>query len=387
MSAPTPTALRGPALTRPSPSPLPTPQVECKKAVPKEEQGSSSPPSSNEGSAVRTKKIFVGGLAPTVDDKLLREHFEQFGAVEDAVVMYDHDNKRPRGFGFVTFAAEESVDKVFGRGAMQTIQDKQIEIKPAVPRDQMQMQAAGQRLPFFEVPRGGFGFAGGRAGPGYGGNYGMPPYRGYGPRGAYNIGPGGAMGPPPPGLGGPSGRGGPRAPYPGPPFPAAAAAAAMGRGYGAPNFPSGKMAMAGNIESLYGAGLQNGAAAGMFAGATNAQALYNHLAQTMNGVQGPGNKLNFAANAANLKALNALALASGLGAFPTQAEGFGADDPSGYAAQDPTDYAEAAAAAVNLNASGLGVTAADFHHQYEGGMAGFGNPPGPGWSGPLAPTS
>lgn len=50
---------------------------------------------------------------------MLRQHFEQFGAVEDAVVMYDHDNKRPRGFGFVTFAAEDSVDKVFGRGAMQ----------------------------------------------------------------------------------------------------------------------------------------------------------------------------------------------------------------------------------------------------------------------------
>lgn len=96
------------------------PQVECKKAVPKEEQGSSSPPSSNEGSgAQRTKKIFVGGLAPAVDDKMLRQHFEQFGTVEDAVVMYDHDNKRPRGFGFVTFASEESVDKVFGRGQMQ----------------------------------------------------------------------------------------------------------------------------------------------------------------------------------------------------------------------------------------------------------------------------
>lgn len=26
--------------------------------------------------------------------------------VEDAVVMYDHENKRPRGFGFITFAGE-----------------------------------------------------------------------------------------------------------------------------------------------------------------------------------------------------------------------------------------------------------------------------------------
>eukprot|EP00200_Dunaliella_tertiolecta_P016433 CAMPEP_0202420708 /NCGR_PEP_ID=MMETSP1128-20130828/49960_1 /ASSEMBLY_ACC=CAM_ASM_000463 /TAXON_ID=3047 /ORGANISM="Dunaliella tertiolecta, Strain CCMP1320" /LENGTH=236 /DNA_ID=CAMNT_0049028703 /DNA_START=134 /DNA_END=844 /DNA_ORIENTATION=+ len=143
-------------------------EVECKKAVPKEEQqgvdsNNTSPPSSTgEGSSsaaaaaanTRTRKVFVGGLAPAVDDAALLQHFEQFGPVEDAVVMYDHDNKRPRGFGFVTFANEDSVDKVFGRGAMQSIADKQIEIKPAVPRDQMPMGGAG-RMPFFEQARGG----------------------------------------------------------------------------------------------------------------------------------------------------------------------------------------------------------------------------------------
>jgi len=67
--------------------------------------------------------------------------------------MYDHDNKRPRGFGFITFAEDESVDKVFSHGAMQNIHDKQIEIKPAVPRDQMPPQAR-RGPPFFPVGRG-----------------------------------------------------------------------------------------------------------------------------------------------------------------------------------------------------------------------------------------
>lgn len=109
--------------------------MEAKKAVPKDENEPSIAPVS--GSVVKTRKIFVGGLAPGVDELVLREYFEQFGEVEDAVVMFDHENKRPRGFGFVQFAVEESVDRVFGRGAMQTILDKPIEIKPAVPRDQM----------------------------------------------------------------------------------------------------------------------------------------------------------------------------------------------------------------------------------------------------------
>lgn len=67
----------------------------------------------------------------------LRRYFEQYGSVEDAVVMYDHDNKRPRGFGFISFYSEEAVDLVLASGVWKTLHDKPIEIKRAVPRDQM----------------------------------------------------------------------------------------------------------------------------------------------------------------------------------------------------------------------------------------------------------
>ncbi|WIA34320.1 hypothetical protein OEZ86_012659 [Tetradesmus obliquus] len=120
-------------------------EVEAKKAVPKEDNPTPSQPAD---AAQKTRKIFVGGLAPSVDEQVLRQYFEQFGQVDDAVVMYDHDNKRPRGFGFITFAEEDSVDNVFSHGAMQNIHDKQIEIKPAVPRDQMP-PAARRAPPFF----------------------------------------------------------------------------------------------------------------------------------------------------------------------------------------------------------------------------------------------
>lgn len=49
--------------------------------------------------------------------------------------MYDHVNKRPRGFGFVTFTDATSVDKVLSLGQFHKLKDKQVEIKRAVPRD------------------------------------------------------------------------------------------------------------------------------------------------------------------------------------------------------------------------------------------------------------
>ncbi len=49
--------------------------------------------------------------------------------VEDAVVMYDHDNLRPRGFGFVTFATDEAAAAVMATGNMQPLQDTRSEIK------------------------------------------------------------------------------------------------------------------------------------------------------------------------------------------------------------------------------------------------------------------
>ena len=109
-------------------------EVEAKRALPKEE----SPVSKDMQAAAsgqRTKKIFVGGLAGTVDEPTFREYFEKYGPVDDAVVMYDQHNHRPRGFGFITFVDEKSVDAVFAEGFIQTIHNKEIEIKRAIPRE------------------------------------------------------------------------------------------------------------------------------------------------------------------------------------------------------------------------------------------------------------
>jgi len=47
-------------------------------------------------------KIFVGGLPYHTTDKTLKEYFEQFGDIEEAVVITDRQTGKSRGYGFVT---------------------------------------------------------------------------------------------------------------------------------------------------------------------------------------------------------------------------------------------------------------------------------------------
>ncbi|PKI35534.1 hypothetical protein CRG98_043988 [Punica granatum] len=112
--------------------------VEAKRAVPRDDQNSlgrnSSPSVHSSPGPGRTKKIFVGGLASTVTESDFKKYFEQFGTVNDVVVMYDHNTQRPRGFGFITYDSEESVDKVL-LNTFHELNGKMVEVKRAVPKE------------------------------------------------------------------------------------------------------------------------------------------------------------------------------------------------------------------------------------------------------------
>ncbi|OCK93582.1 uncharacterized protein K441DRAFT_140677 [Cenococcum geophilum 1.58] len=55
-------------------------------------------------------KLFIGGLAWHTDDNTLRSKFEEFGQVEEAIVVKDRDTGRSRGFGFVRFSQDTEAD-------------------------------------------------------------------------------------------------------------------------------------------------------------------------------------------------------------------------------------------------------------------------------------
>ena len=112
-------------------------RVDCKRAVPREQ---SAVPVAQQVQSYKTKKMFVGGLPADVTEEMFRGFFEQFGGVEDSVVMLDRDTGRPRGFGFITFQSEDTADRVLQNFDKNYINGKWVECKKATPR---QVQSLG----------------------------------------------------------------------------------------------------------------------------------------------------------------------------------------------------------------------------------------------------
>ncbi|KAI6897343.1 hypothetical protein KC316_g7888 [Hortaea werneckii] len=154
-------------------------------------------------------KLFIGGLAWHTDDQTLRSKFEEFGQVDEAIVVKDRDTGRSRGFGFVRFAEESAAENAIAQMNNVEFDGRQIRVDKASERP-----AGGSGG--FGGGRGGYsggGFGGGRGGygGGYNGGYGGGGFSGgggnwrqaggYGQPGGYG---GGFQQGPPGGYGGPA---------------------------------------------------------------------------------------------------------------------------------------------------------------------------------------
>ncbi|XP_024988498.1 probable RNA-binding protein ARP1 isoform X4 [Cynara cardunculus var. scolymus] len=56
-------------------------------------------------------KVFVGGLAWETQSETMRQYFDQFGEIMEAVVITDKNTGRSKGYGFVTFRDPESAKR------------------------------------------------------------------------------------------------------------------------------------------------------------------------------------------------------------------------------------------------------------------------------------
>lgn len=60
---------------------------------------------------MQQNKLYVGNFPYTVDEAQLREIFSAYGVIEDLALIMDRDTGRPKGFAFITFAAQQSAEK------------------------------------------------------------------------------------------------------------------------------------------------------------------------------------------------------------------------------------------------------------------------------------
>ncbi|XP_006737280.1 heterogeneous nuclear ribonucleoprotein A0 [Mirounga leonina] len=148
--------------------------VELKRAVSRED-------SARPGAHAKVKKLFVGGLKGDVAEGDLIEHFSQFGTVEKAEIIADKQSGKKRGFGFVYFQNHDAADKA-AVVKFHPIQGHRVEVKKAVPKEDIHSGGGGGGSRSSRGGRGGRGRGGGRDQNGLskGGGGGYNSYGGYG---------------------------------------------------------------------------------------------------------------------------------------------------------------------------------------------------------------
>ena len=81
-----------------------------------------------------SKKLFVGGLSWDTTDEGLRTAFERFGEISEAKVITDRDTGRSRGFGFVTFDADDAGTSAVSEMDGTTLDGRQVRVNEAQDR-------------------------------------------------------------------------------------------------------------------------------------------------------------------------------------------------------------------------------------------------------------
>jgi RNA recognition motif-containing protein len=111
--------------------------------------------------------IFVAKLNFSTTSEELQSLFEQYGVVDSAKVIVDHETGKSKGFGFVEMSNDEEAQKAIDTLNQTEFHDRTIVVKEARPKEDN---------PRFEKKSfgGGGGYKGGGGGGGYnkGGGYG-----------------------------------------------------------------------------------------------------------------------------------------------------------------------------------------------------------------------
>jgi len=82
-------------------------------------------------------KLYIGNLSWETTTENLKAHFEEFGAVSDAIVITDRQSGRSRGFGFVTMDDDAEASKAMTDCDGTDLDGRTIKCSEAAPRKQI----------------------------------------------------------------------------------------------------------------------------------------------------------------------------------------------------------------------------------------------------------
>ncbi|OQA53309.1 MAG: RNA recognition motif [candidate division WS2 bacterium ADurb.Bin280] len=80
------------------------------------------------------KRLFIGNLPYSVDDRALEEIFSKAGKVESAVVITQKETGRSKGFGFVEMATPEEAKAAIEMYNDQEVEGRKIVVSIARPK-------------------------------------------------------------------------------------------------------------------------------------------------------------------------------------------------------------------------------------------------------------
>lgn len=88
-------------------------------------------------------KLFVGGLAYSVNDDQLRDFFAEIGEVKSATVIVDREMNRSKGFGFVEMGSDEEAKKAVEQLDGKDFEGRTIVVNEARPREDRPQRSFG----------------------------------------------------------------------------------------------------------------------------------------------------------------------------------------------------------------------------------------------------
>ncbi len=81
-------------------------------------------------------KVYVGNLAYSIDESKLREMFSSYGELSEVIIIKDKFSGRPKGFGFITFAADDAAKTAIKEMNGKEVEGRAMTVNEAKPMEE-----------------------------------------------------------------------------------------------------------------------------------------------------------------------------------------------------------------------------------------------------------